>query len=53
MQSDSDFRNLDVKVLVALHVSLKSQPISYDLLIECYGMKQTMAAKVGQQINTR
>lgn len=29
MQSDADFRNMDIKVLVALHVSLKSQPISY------------------------
>ncbi|KAF9905716.1 hypothetical protein BX616_000939 [Lobosporangium transversale] len=29
MQSDADLRNMDVKVLVALHVSLKSQPISW------------------------
>ncbi|KAG0099486.1 hypothetical protein BGZ93_007361 [Podila epicladia] len=30
MQGDADLRNMDVKVLVALHVSLKSQPISRD-----------------------
>ncbi|KAG0049422.1 hypothetical protein BGZ83_005772 [Gryganskiella cystojenkinii] len=29
MQSDADFRNMDIKILVALHVSLKSQPISW------------------------
>ncbi|KAF9925656.1 hypothetical protein FBU30_004607 [Linnemannia zychae] len=29
MQSDADLRNMDIKVLVALHVSLKSQPISW------------------------
>ncbi|KAF9327544.1 hypothetical protein BG006_009173 [Podila minutissima] len=29
MQGDSDLRNMDAKVLVALHVSLKSQPISW------------------------
>ncbi|KAF9936663.1 hypothetical protein BGZ67_002157 [Mortierella alpina] len=29
MQMDSDFRNMDIKVLVALYVSLKSQPISW------------------------
>ncbi|KAG0342256.1 hypothetical protein BG000_005983 [Podila horticola] len=29
MQGDADLRNMDVKVLVALHVSLKSQPISW------------------------
>ncbi|KAG0347011.1 hypothetical protein BG004_000301 [Podila humilis] len=30
MQGDVDLRTLDVKLLVALHVSLKSQPISRD-----------------------
>ncbi|KAF9416289.1 hypothetical protein BGZ94_010254 [Podila epigama] len=30
MQSDADLRNMDIKVLIALHVSLKSQPISRD-----------------------
>ncbi|KAG0377050.1 hypothetical protein BGX24_006792 [Mortierella sp. AD032] len=29
LQSDADLRNMDIKVLVALHVSLKSQPISW------------------------
>ncbi|KAK3818629.1 MAG: hypothetical protein J3Q66DRAFT_175596 [Benniella sp.] len=29
LQSDADLRNMDAKVLVALHVSLKSQPISW------------------------
>ncbi|KAF9082646.1 hypothetical protein BGX23_012256, partial [Mortierella sp. AD031] len=29
MQSDADLRNMDIKVLVALYVSLKSQPISW------------------------
>ncbi|KAG0363394.1 hypothetical protein BG005_000647 [Podila minutissima] len=29
MQSDADLRNMDIKVLIALHVSLKSQPISW------------------------
>jgi len=28
LYSDADFRNMDPKVLVALYVSLKSQPIS-------------------------
>ncbi|KAG0323772.1 hypothetical protein BG004_003617, partial [Podila humilis] len=29
MQSDADLRNMDIKILIALHVSLKSQPISW------------------------
>ncbi|KAF9115471.1 hypothetical protein BGX27_007724 [Mortierella sp. AM989] len=29
MQSDADLRNIDIKILVALFVSLKSQPISW------------------------
>ncbi|KAG0256761.1 hypothetical protein DFQ27_005516 [Actinomortierella ambigua] len=29
LQQDADLRNMDIKVLVALHVSLKSQPISW------------------------
>ncbi|KAF9582632.1 hypothetical protein BGW38_010954, partial [Lunasporangiospora selenospora] len=29
MQQDTDFRNMDIKVLIALHVSLKSQPITW------------------------
>lgn len=35
LQSDADLRNMDIKVLVALHVSLKSQPISYVWLSGC------------------